>query len=263
MTMAILQARMASTRLPGKVLKPLAGRPMLARQIERIRRARSLDGLVLATTDTASDDPVAALGRDLGIAVYRGSMDDVLDRYHHAARHAGPPPDHIVRLTGDCPLTDPALIDAIVAAHIAGGHDYTTNALQPTYPDGLDVEVLTRAALDQAWRQADLPSHREHVTSFIHGQPARFRIGHVKRTPDLSHLRWTVDAPEDYEFVAAVYDRLYPANPAFDTADILALLAREPALAALNAGHVRNAGQASAWRKDAAFLAAARAKDRS
>lgn len=250
MILGILQARTSSTRLPGKVLRPLLGEPMLARQIERLRRSRRLDRLVVATSDQPDDDPIARLCADLGIACRRGSLEDVLDRFHGAAQPYRPA--HIVRLTGDCPLADPAVIDACIDFHLAGDFDYTTNALQPSFPDGLDVEVLRMRCLDEAWRRATLPSQREHVTPFLYTQPERYRIGHFRSEARLSHLRWTVDEPADFALVKAIYAELYPTDPAFTTADILALLARRPELATLNAGFDRNEGYAKSLAADAA-----------
>lgn len=241
MILGVLQARMSSRRLPGKVLAPVAGAPMLARQVERLRRCRRLDALVLATSADESDDPLAAAAERLALAVSRGALDDVLDRVHRAASAYAP--DHVVRLTGDCPLADPDVIDACIELHVAGAHDYTSNIHPPTWPDGLDVEVLTRATLETAWREAREPVEREHVTWFVHQRPQRFRPGNLEAGRDLSHLRWTVDEPEDLELVRAVYDALYdPASPVFTTDDVLDLLERRPDIATLNSHHVRNAG---------------------
>ena len=174
MILGILQARASSRRLPGKVLKPILGRPMLERQIERLRRARRLDGLVVATSTDAGDDAIDALCRSLGVECFRGSLEDVLDRFYRAVlRHA---PQSAVRLTADCPLADPAVIDRLVELHAAGGYDYTSNTLVRTYPDGLDAEVVALPCLEAAWREAALPSEREHVTPFIYNRPQRFRL---------------------------------------------------------------------------------------
>lgn len=240
MILAILQARASSTRLPGKVLLPMVGAPMLARQIERLRRATCFDALVLATSDRADDDPVAEVAAGAGIGCYRGSLDDVLDRYYQAALpHA---PNHVVRVTGDCPLADWEVIDRVVQFAIDGGYDYASNTLKPTWPDGLDVEVTTFAALETAWREADTKLEREHVMPFITTRPDRFRLGSCENDRDLSGLRWTVDEPRDYEFVSRVYETLFPANPAFTTENVLALLAERQDLADLNAGIIRNEG---------------------
>lgn len=231
---------MGSTRLPGKVLLRTCGKPLLQHQIERVRRCTTIDLLVLATGTDAADDPVAELGGELGVAVYRGSPADVLDRMVQAARPHRP--EYLVRLTGDCPLSDPAVIDRVVGAARAPGVDYASNALHPTWPDGLDVECMRFAALEEAWREARRPSEREHVTPFLHTQPQRYRIAEVRHETDLSALRWTVDEPADFVFVSQVFEHLYPVKPDFDTSDVQALLASRPSLGTLNAAHGRNEG---------------------
>jgi spore coat polysaccharide biosynthesis protein SpsF len=245
---ALLQARASSTRLPGKVLRPLFGVPMLARQIERVQRATRIDRLLIATSDHGSDDAIAALGRSLDIAVHRGSLNDVLDRMMQAARPHDP--DWIVRLTGDCPLADPTLIDAAIEMALAGDYDYVSNALEPTFPDGLDVEVVRASVLESAWREATLPSEREHVTPFIHTRPDRFRIAKLRNGEDLSALRWTVDEPADFELAEIIYQKLHAENPAFGWRDVLALVRREPELATWNTRHGRNEGYLQSLEKD-------------
>jgi spore coat polysaccharide biosynthesis protein SpsF len=225
---------------------------MLARQLERIKRARRLDRLVVATSVDASDDPIEALCRNEDVECYRGKLDDVLDRFYHAT--APLHPEHVVRLTGDCPLTDPAVIDGVCAFYLDGGFDYATNALQPMFPDGLDVEVFRFKCMELAWREAVLPSHREHVTPFIHKNPQRFRIGHFRNDTDLSHLRWTVDEPEDFILVTKIYETLYPTDPCFDTAAILALLERHPEWKTINARHRRNEGGKKSILADAQYM---------
>ena len=236
----ILQARMSSTRLPGKVLLPLVGQPMLAHQIERLRRARSLERLLVATTVEERDDPIAALAAELGLDCFRGSRDDVLDRYYRAAEPLRPA--YVVRLTADCPLADWDIIDRAVDFAVSGGFDYASNTLRPTWPDGLDVEVMTFAALETAWREATSPVDREHVTPYIIARPERFAQGSLQSELDLSAMRWTVDEPRDFEFVSRVYEHLYPGDPAFTTADVLALLQARPELMELNRGIERNEG---------------------
>lgn len=248
--LAILQARVSSTRLPNKVLAPLLGQPMLARQIERLRRAKMLDKLVVATSDDASDAPLAAMCADIGVPCYRGSLNDVLARFQGAYADHGPA-DHIVRLTGDCPLADPAVVDRVVRHHLESNADYTTNAIQPTWPDGLDIEIMRSSVLQRAYDEARLPSEREHVTPYIHKQPELFRIEHVKGDRDLSSLRWTVDEPADLAFVTAVYEALYLRNPAFATDDVLVLLEKHPELAKLNGNFLRNEGYAKSLAADA------------
>jgi spore coat polysaccharide biosynthesis protein SpsF len=240
MILGILQARMSSTRLPGKVMLPLLGEPMLARQIERLARSQSIDRLLVATTVDPADEPVAKLAAERGIESYRGSLDDVLERFHQAAIcHR---PSHVVRLTADCPLADWNLIDRTVDLAVAEGLDYISTALRPTWPDGLDAEVLTFAALEAAAREATSPVEREHVTPFIINHPERFRRASVDSPVDLSAMRWTVDEPRDFEFVTCVYEALYPANPAFTTQDVLDLLRKQPELLEINGGIERNEG---------------------
>ena len=249
---AILQARVSSTRLPGKVLRPILGVPMIIRQIERIHRAQLIDKLIIATSTDPTDNTLADLCEEKNIVFFRGSLNDVLDRFYQAAKPLHP--EHIVRLTGDCPLTDPQLVDRIITFHLQGGFDYTSNALEPTYPDGLDVEIFRFPCLDQAWKEATLPSQREHVTPFINRQPDRYRIGHIKNAVDLSHLRWTVDEPLDFVLVTRIYEELLPENPEFTTDDVLALLNANPELITLNARYARNEGYRKSLADNALFL---------
>ncbi len=249
---AVLQARFSSTRLPGKVLNPLLGEPMLGRQLERIKRAACIDHLVIATSTEASDDAIAALCDAMGVTCYRGSLDDVLDRMYRAAAETAA--DSFMRLTGDCPLVDPRVLDELARFFRNGGYDYASNTIEPTYPDGLDAEVMRLQCLEVAWREAELPSEREHVTPFIYNRPERFRLGSFKRDPDLSALRWTVDESADFEFVNAVYESLYPGDPNFGTDDILELLRQRPELAAINLGPERNEGFLKSLLRDKAYL---------
>lgn len=222
----IIQARMTSTRLPGKVLLPLAGQPMLARQLERLRRLRHPHEVVLATTTNASDEPLVALCRMLGVHCFRGSEHDVLARYAGAAREVGA--EVVVRITSDCPLLDPTVVDEVIDAYLAGGCDYASNMLEPRYPYGMAVEVFSAAALYQAEAQACQPAEREHVTPYLYWHPQRFALRSVRCAQDLSAHRWTVDTPEDYQLVQLIFETLYPRQPDFALADVLALLAQHP-----------------------------------
>lgn len=214
---------MSSTRLPGKVLRPVLGEPMISRQVERLARCTRIDQLVVATSDRPDDDILAAHVDSLGLPVFRGSLNDVLDRFHGALTAFGPA-DTMVRMTADCPLADPVLIDRVIAAHLDSGADYTSNTPPVrTFPHGLDVEVMAASVLDAAWREAVDPYEREHVTPFIYRRPERFTLGYVSDAPSLAHLRWTVDTPQDLDFVRHVYETLYPASPAFTSADVAAL----------------------------------------
>lgn len=237
---AILQVRMSSTRMPGKIMKPILGRPMLALQLERVGRCRSLDLLAVATSVESSDDPVAALCVQEGLPCYRGSLHNVLDRFYHCAQAHGAV--HVVRLTGDCPLVDPAFIDILVDFYFEEGVDYATYCRPPSLPDGLDAEIFSFEALEAAWREARDPFELEHVVPYIIRRPERFSAANWEYREDLSHLRWTVDQPEDFEFVTRVFEELYPANPAFTMQDVVELLARRPELVAINAMHKRKPG---------------------
>jgi spore coat polysaccharide biosynthesis protein SpsF len=243
---AIIQARMASTRLPGKVMADLAGKPLVERVVERTRLAASLDLVLVATSDRPSDDPLASHCAARDILCFRGSQDDVLDRYYRAASEIGA--DVIVRLTADCPLLDPGVIDSVVETFRSGEFDYVSNTLRPTYPDGLDTEVFGREALDRAWRKATLSSEREHVTPYIWKHPDQFRVGNVANEEDLSALRWTVDEPQDLEFVRRVYTSL--GNRQFSMSDVLAVLREYPDLAEINGGFARNEGYQKSLRED-------------
>jgi spore coat polysaccharide biosynthesis protein SpsF len=238
MSLAILQARMSSSRLPGKVLKPLAGQPLVLRQVERLARARNIEQLVVATSVEPSDDPLAEALQGAGIAVHRGPLDDVLARFI-GALDAHPARD-VVRLTADCPLIDPQVVDATIALHRDSGADYTSNTPETfSYPKGLDVEVVTAEALRAVAREETAREAREHVTWAIWNRPDRWRIAWLKSpNADDGDIRWTVDTPDDYAFATAVYDALYANNPTFTSADVKALAAGRPDLADFG-GHRR------------------------
>jgi len=246
--LAVLQARMSSSRLPGKVLREILGRPMLARQIERLLQAQTLDELVVATSETEEDDAIDALCRELGVRCFRGSLDDVLDRFYQCALNDNP--DHVVRLTGDCPLADPGIIDRVVRSHLDGNYDYTSNVLPPTWPDGMDVEVMRFKCLLDANAEAALASEREHVTPFIYNHPERYRLGNVAQKNDQSAHRLTVDEPEDLEKVRRIYEVLYPLNPEFGLDDVISLMKADGELMNLNSHIVRNEGLHLSEQKD-------------
>ena len=253
MILGILQARASSRRLPGKVLKPILGRPMLERQIERLRRSRRMQQLVVATSTDSSDDGIARLCESLAVDCFRGSLEDVLDRFYEAARRHGA--RTVVRLTGDCPLADPVVIDQLIGLHEGADNDYTSNTLTRSYPDGLDAEVVEFGAVEAAWREAAQPSEREHVTPFIYHLPERFRLGNLQQDVDRSHLRWVVDEPLDFAYISAIYEALYPGDPAFTTGDVLALLERRPDIAGLMGHAPTNEGYQRSLAADAALAA--------
>jgi len=227
MVLAVVQARMSSSRLPGKVLADVGGRPMILRQLERVQAAKSVDRVIVATSTDTSDDGLASELLSQGVEVYRGSLADVLARYLDAAHFAGA--DRLLRLTADCPLTDPDVIDAVVEAHGGTGADYASNVITRTYPRGLDVEIVTTEALERVASLADA-EEREHVTLGIYRRPEVFRLVSVTQAEDRSSLRWTVDLPSDLDFVRAVYDALSPISPTFRSSDIYDLLDRRPEL---------------------------------
>jgi len=230
---AIVQARMSSTRLPGKVLAPIEGRSMLARVCRRAARASRIDDLVVATSSCPQDDPVAAECRSLGLPCFRGSEQDVLDRYYQAAKAHGA--EAVVRITADCPLIDPGLIDDVVTAMLEHKPDYASNVLQRTYPRGLDTEIATLDALQRAWQEAAHPYQRVHVMPYFYENPQRFRLHSVTGAEDLSRYRWTVDSPEDLALVRAVYGRL-AVGDAFSWREALGLVSIDEALSAINGG---------------------------
>lgn len=237
---AIVQARLGSSRLPGKVLADVCGAPLLARVVERVARSRHRPRIVLATTDLPEDDPIADFARARGLDCHRGESEDVLSRFRGAAERFGA--EIVVRITADDPFKDPAVIDAVIDRFLEGGYDYVGNAVIASFPEGLDVEVFSAAVLARAQAEARTAAEREHVTPYIWRRADRFRIGNVAHVPDLSALRLTVDTPEDLDFARALYGRLMSANPAFGLDEVVGLLARDPALKAMMPTIPRNAG---------------------
>jgi spore coat polysaccharide biosynthesis protein SpsF len=234
-TVAIVQARLGSTRLPGKVLADLSGRTMLARVVRRLRRCERLDDVVVATSVSRADDEIAAECRLLDAPVFRGSEADVLDRYYRAALTHGA--GVVVRVTADCPLIDPEIVDLVVERFRATRADYARNTETRTYPRGLDAEAVALPALVLAWHQARADYERVHVTPYLYGHPDSFRVTSVTHGIDYSGHRWTVDTPEDLALVRAIYERL-GGDDACTWLEVLNLLAREPELGDINR-HVR------------------------
>lgn len=237
----VVQARMGSTRLPGKVMMPVAGAPILQRMLERLGAVTTPHTLVVATTDATADAPIAALAADMNIACVKGHPTDLIDRHLAAARAVNA--DVVVKIPSDCPLIDPAIVDQVLSAFFAEpAVDFASNLHPPTWPDGNDVEVMTLAALEAADREATLPMQREHTTPFIWDQPARFAVRNVTwptgQNFSASH-RWTLDYIEDYRLIAAVYEALWrPTRPLFSLAEILTLMQEQPAIAAMNASYL-------------------------
>jgi spore coat polysaccharide biosynthesis protein SpsF len=228
---AIIQARMGSTRLPGKVLQKLAGETMLIRVVKRLRCARLIEDVLVATTDRASDDAIVAECRRYSVPVFQGDESDVLDRYFKAAQSAAA--EIVVRITSDCPLIDPEITDKTIRAFMGTSPDYASNTLVRTYPRGLDTEVISMPALVRAWQEARRPYEREHVTPYIFEHPAEFMCLPVTGEQDYSAHRWTVDTPEDFEFVQVIYERL-KGKGEFSWREVLGVVEREPELLELN-----------------------------
>lgn len=229
---------MKSSRLPGKVLLPVCGKPLLELMIERLRQVPELDGIVIATTADPSCQPIEDLAKRLGVGCFRGSEDDVLDRVLRSAQSAQA--DLIVELTGDCPLIDPDLVSEVIREFQRRDVDYCANVLQRTHPRGMDVQVFPTKVLARVAELTNNPSDREHVSIYIYSHPELFRLHNVTSslTPEEADLRITVDTPDDFKLVSEIFQRLYPTNPRFRLADILKLMREHPELRAINS-HVR------------------------
>jgi glutamate-1-semialdehyde 2,1-aminomutase len=237
-TIAIIQARMGSTRLPNKVMRPIDGVPMIGLLLERLRGSRHIDEIVVATSANPLNDPLDEYVTRLGFKVYRGSEDDVLDRYYQVARQLDA--EVVLRITGDCPLIDAALVDQVIEEFRRSGADYASNVEPPTFPDGLDTEVFSRASLDTAWQEAVSRHDREHVTPYIR-EPGRFTHANVRQTGDHSAERWTVDEPADFDVIEGVFRHFAPRRD-FGWREVIALREAQPDIFAANRHLVRNEG---------------------
>lgn len=233
-TVMIVQARMTSTRLPGKVMLPVLGRPLLSFQIERLNRVTRCDQLCIAVTENPEDDKIVELCGREGVSVFRGSEDDVLSRYLGAAKmcHA----DVVVRATSDCPLIDPEICDQVIATFFDEGYDYVSNVSPRKFPRGMDTEVFSLDVLEKLSNMTTDAGEREHVTLGILHHPEDFSIGSVTSATDHSHYRWTVDTAEDFALIEKILSEIYPENPKFTMLDVIALLERHPKWSEINAG---------------------------
>lgn len=231
---AIIQARMGSTRLPGKVLLPLFDKTVLGHVISRLQQSRLLNDIVVATTGLLRDDDVAEETKKYSARVYRGSEDDVLDRFFAASRLT--PCDWIVRVTADCPLVDSGILDAMLRELQANEQqiDYLSNTLLRTFPRGLDVEILSESVLRDVSERTQDATDREHVTPYIYRHPDRYRLRSYENQTDYSHYRWTLDTPADWQLIQAIYGELYPIHPSFLWQEVLQLLEKEPHLTTIN-----------------------------
>lgn len=231
-TLILVQARMTSTRLPGKVLKEVLGKPLLSYLIERLKCVGQADALVIATTINPLDEAIVHLCEKENVPYFRGSEEDVLSRYCEAAKlhKAGT----VVRVTSDCPLIDPEVIDEVIMFYRKQSVDYASNALTRTYPRGMDTEVFSFKALEEAAEEATLSSEREHVTPFIYQHPERFKLANLSYVTNQSHHRWTVDTKEDFQLISKLLEALYPTHPHFTLKDLLELIKKHPEWSSIN-----------------------------
>ena len=233
MISAIIQARLGSTRLPGKTLMTLEDESLLGHLVMRVKASRFVNDIIIATTEHQRDDAIEDFAVQRGLKFYRGSEDDVLDRFYQAAVKFGA--ENIVRVTPDCPMLDPEVMDLVLSSYVHGEYDYVSNILPPTYPDGLDTEIFSFPALEKAWKESKLPFEREHVTEYIIHHPELFRLFNVEKPGDsAAWLRWTVDTKEDFEFAKQVFAKLYSPQKIFYMEDIVRCLDENPSLLDIN-----------------------------
>ncbi|MBI1911712.1 MAG: glycosyltransferase family protein [Deltaproteobacteria bacterium] len=244
---AIVQARMSSTRLPGKVMKEICGKPILWHVVNRLKSAKLVDDIVIATTTEASDNVIENWCNDNNVFCHRGSLNDVLERYYEAARKFNA--STIVRITADCPLLDPSLVDSIIKKFSLGGYDHVS-VDSNSFPDGLDAEVFPFEALEEAHLNAKLASEREHVTPYIWKNPQIFRLSGVKSPLDLSGMRWTVDDEKDFRLVTEIYEGLKDEGFVFPMSTIVRFLHNNPQLLEINSMTMRNEGYAKSLKED-------------
>jgi len=245
---AIIQARTASTRLPQKVIKKIEGKTVLEQVILRVKKVKGLERIILATTNKREDDILESIAKKLNISVFRGSENDVLDRYYQAAKLFKIDP--VIRITADCPLLDPKVVEKVIDFYLKGNYDYVSNVRPPTFPDGLDVEIFSFETLKKIWKKAKLPSEREHVTAYIGNHPEMFRIGNVTAKKDFNYLRLVLDEKEDLILIREIYKKLYDKNRFFGLEDILKLFERKPELIKINQQIKRNGGYLKSLEKD-------------
>lgn len=253
MNLAILQARMSSTRLPNKVLKKVNNKELLAYECERILKSQKVDKLIIATSNDKSDDAIENFAKDNNIEVFRGSLNDVLSRYYKCAKNFKEKDNinnlNIIRVTGDCPIIDPQVIDEVIEYFETNDCDYASNTLVPTYPDGMDIEVCTFAALEIAYIEATFKSDREHVTLFIKNDDRFKKLNHTSKY-DFSHLRMTVDEENDFELIKIILENLYEDNPNFSYLDAISFMTKNPNTLHINSNITRDEGLAKSLKED-------------
>ena len=251
MIYAMIQARMGSSRLPGKVMKEVVGKPLLEHIIDRLKFCEKIDEIIVITSLEPQNEPIIRLCEKLNIDYFIGDEKDVLDRYYQASiRFNLNENDSILRITADCPLIDPKIVDEVIIKHLDKDYDYTTNTLIRTYPDGLDCEVFTLPILKEMWIKAKLKSEREHVTLYIKNNPDNYNLGNLEQDRDLSDLRWTVDEKEDFILIKNIYESLYDYKKIFLMNDILELLDNNPSLLKINDMYERNEGLMKSLKED-------------
>ncbi len=249
---AIIQARMGSTRLPGKVLLDIEGKPMLWHVVNRLKKSRLIDKIVIATTVSERDLLILRFAEENGIDRFAGSEEDVLDRYYRAAKKFRA--DLIVRITADCPLIDPAVVDRVIQYYLDNKDNLDHVGTAGSFPDGLDVSLTSFAALEKAWLEAKLPSEREHVGPYIWKNPQIFRLAKIESDEDYSHLRWTVDDEKDLLLVREIYRNLYRGGRVFLMPDILDFLNKNPHLSDINKDTIRNEGYLISLKRDEQYI---------
>ena len=251
MIYAMIQARMGSSRLPGKVMMDVVGKSLLEHIIDRINFSEKIDKIIIISGEGIENEPIKNLCEKLKVDYFLGDEDDVLNRYYQAAINFNlNDDDSIVRITADCPLIDPYIVDRVIAKHLGSNYDYTTNTLVRSFPDGLDCEVFTFPLLKDIWKKARLKSEREHVTLFIKNNPENYKLGNIKQDRNLSELRWTVDEKEDFILISKIYECLYPQKKLFLMDDVLKLLEDNPSLLKINNMYEHNEGLLKSLRED-------------
>ena len=245
---AIIQARMGSTRLPGKVLMDLCGKSVLERVVERVLKSQLINGVMIATSNSNKDAEIVKECKRIGAKFFCGSEEDVLDRYYKAAKTFDV--GHIIRITADCPLLDPEIIDRVVNRYFESKADYCSNILKETFPDGMDVEVFNFDVLSEAWENANLLSEREHVTPYIRNHPDMFKLVNLSNDENIADKRWTVDERKDLDFIRAITEGLICKKPNFTMQDILDFLKDNPQTEELNKEIKRNEGYFKSLKKD-------------
>ena len=235
---AIIQARMDSRRLPGKVLKKILGKPMLWHLVNRVEKSRYIDNIIIATTKDKKDDPIEIFANEYHLGIYRGSENDIVDRYYNAARkyNAGV----VVRIWGDCPLIDPEIIDKVIEQFLSYNADYANNSNPPTFPFGMTIEIYSFNTLERIWKETRDPFFREYPFEYIYANKESFKTVYVKNDVDLSDIHLTVDYIEDFELITKIFEELYSERLVFNMKDILDLIDKHPELRAINIGLRRN-----------------------